>query len=704
MRVRPIPVLLCLLVAMPAARPVGAQSSQAARETSTWNDERTLALVRAATDRRSLQLADTGLRDYTARANGYITFLAQLGTDFPAPPALIKSDQLALEVYWGAPNRSKQRIVGRRDTLLLPTDQSYHRDHLGIIQNNFPETIRLGDGDEVRDVPHPLSPLGLVTYDFRVADSLSIRTATQAIDVIMINVRPKDDRAAAAVGAVYVDRQSASVVRMTFSFTRAALIDEQLHDVSIILENGLVDGRFWLPRRQEIEIRRSVSWMDFPVRSIIRGRWEICCITTNTSLPPQTFVGPEISEVPLREQRAYPFEGEILDSLPEEVRALDAEEVRAVQEEARRLVREGALSRARGVTLSARSISDFVRFNRVEGLALGAGASQQLPWGFAVAGAARYGLDDEAWKGSGQLAWRNARGFALNYSRFDDFAQAGDVAEGSGVRNSIASQEFGSDWTNPFSARGHSVRYEHARGTLSRMFLEYSELSERPLAVNAAPAWGAFEPTLAADALERHVFTVGLDQRFRASARKFVRLTFRFTDSWVSPVGTGTTFEVERGSLDYETRRVSRAGSSAFVMRTIAAGVQRTDASTLPSAAAPLQDHVFFGGPVSGPGYDFHSLAGRVGISQRIEWQARIPFIPMALGRFGRVPSTLTLAPYVHGVWIDRPIRGDAGWHPAIGLAAIGLFDLMRIDVARGLRGGTWTFSLDVAREFWPVL
>ena len=118
-----------------------------AQDAPAWNSERTLELVRAATARRSVQLADTGLRDYTARANGYITFLAQLGTDFPAPPALIKSDQLAVEVYWGAPDRSKQRVIGRRDTLLLPTDQEYHRDHLGIIQNNFPEMIRLGDGD-----------------------------------------------------------------------------------------------------------------------------------------------------------------------------------------------------------------------------------------------------------------------------------------------------------------------------------------------------------------------------------------------------------------------------------------------------------------------------------------------------------------------------------------------------------------------------
>lgn len=43
-----------------------------------WNDDRTRALVIAAIARRAAQLADTGLVDYTARAHGYVTFLAQL--------------------------------------------------------------------------------------------------------------------------------------------------------------------------------------------------------------------------------------------------------------------------------------------------------------------------------------------------------------------------------------------------------------------------------------------------------------------------------------------------------------------------------------------------------------------------------------------------------------------------------------------------
>src|SRR6266550_1014709 len=139
-----------------------------------WNDAKSRALVEQATERRALQIADTALASYQAVAHGYLTFLAQLGQGFTEPPKIVKADELALQVYWKAPNLSKQWIVGRRDTLLLPTDINYHRDHLGIVQNNFPSIIRLGEGDEVKDVPHPLSADGLAEYDFVIRDSLRI--------------------------------------------------------------------------------------------------------------------------------------------------------------------------------------------------------------------------------------------------------------------------------------------------------------------------------------------------------------------------------------------------------------------------------------------------------------------------------------------------------------------------------------------------
>ena len=147
------------------------------------------------------------------------------------------------------------------------------------------------------------------------------------------------------------------------------------------------------------------------------------------------------------------------------------------------------------------------------------------------------------------------------------------------------------------------------------------------------------------------------------------------------------------GELEY----AAPMGRGRLVSRTLAAGVSR-------GAGTSLQDAVRFGGPITGPGYVFHSLVAGAGVSQRLEWQGRIPFVPINLGRFGRVPGTLVVAPFVHGVWLDRPIGGRGGWSPSIGLGSVAFFDLLRLDIARGLRDGRWMFSLDVSRELWPIL
>ena len=660
-----------------------------------WNDGRTRALVIAAIARRTAQLADTGLVDYTARAHGYITFLAQLGSGFALPPAVIKSDELMLEVYWGAPDRSKQRIIGRRDTLLLPTDINYHRDHLGVVQNNFPAIIRLGDGDEVRDVPHPLSPMGLESYDYRIVDSLSIRTTDRAIDVIQVNVRPKDDTQPRAVGAVFIDRVSSSVVRMSFSFTRAALKDKQLEDVSVILENGLVDGRFWLPRRQEIEIRRSATWMDFPARGIIRGRWEICCITTNQSLPRQTFVGPEIVEVPRAQQRAYPFEGDLLRTLPDEVRALDAAEVRRVQEEARALVRAGALARARTTSPSARSVSDIVRVNRAEGFALGGGVRQSLGNGFTMTVGGRYGFADSRAKGRAELAWESARGHRVTLEGRNDFAEVGDAQEVSGLRNSIAAQEFGSDWTDPYGVAGGALRIALAPRARTRIAIELVRERQAPLLLRAAPAAGRYEPLFAADRVTVSSVSAAWTVAPPTDPAAFdLSLSVRVSGGLATPASGGVTSSYARASMEMEARQPAAGG------RLIA----RVGLATVSSGArVPAQLGVAVGGPLSAPGYRFHEFRGRSAAIQRLEWQRRIPFVSMKLGRFGTVPSSIVAAPFVHQALV-RGIDGTWNGYPSVGFGLIGLFDLLRVDVAKPIRGRGWLFSVDVAREFWSVM
>ncbi len=664
-----------------------------------WNDPRTRALVERATERRTNQLTDTALVDYKATAHGYVTFLAQFGEGFPEPPKIVKADELGLEVYWRAPDLSKQRIMGRRDTLLLPTDINYHRDHLGIVQNNFRTIIRIGEGDEVQDVPHPLSPVGLQEYDYAIHDSLQIRLGSRVLDVYEVRVRPKDDRRPRAVGAVFIDRESGEVVRMAFSFTRAALMDKDLEDVSVVLENALIEGRFWLPRRQEIEIRRTGSWLDYPARGIIRGRWEICCYQVNTGIPTSFFAGPEIVLAPPADRalRPFPFSGAVLDSLPPDVRAVTDEDVKIVQEEARALVRGQALARSRTLALSARHVSDIIRFNRVEGLALGSGILQRVGGGFAVAASGQYGFSDNEFKGRAALEYRTGAGSSLILAAERHHRDVSDDQEVSLVRNSIAAQEFGSDYTDTYDVRGVSLAWSVARFSW-RPSLEAAYERHEPLFVHARPATGTFEPTIPALAVREARVTLGLDRPTSLSLGGFeLGAHLGLTGiRVVRPVASEA--RLLRPSLLVDIEKPF--GSNRLLLHTMAAGVVSND-------SIPAQHLVFLGGPTSGPGYDFHEFAGRAGVSQRIEWRFLAPFIPIPLGRYGKAPGTITLAPFATAVWIDRSAAFKAprqGWYPALGLGALTVFDVIRLDVGHGLRDGRWTFSVDIGRDFWSVL
>lgn len=687
---------------VPVAVVLGLLASHASAQSpsnATWNDDRTMALVRRATELRQRQLADTGLVSYAASARGYLTFLAQVGEGFPDPPKIVKADELALEVYWRAPNYSKQWIVGRRDTLLLPTDINYHRDHLGIVQNNFANIIRLGDGDEVRDVPHPMSAVGLSVYDYRIADSLRFQLPGRSIDVYEVKLRPKDDRVAAAVGAVYVSREDAQIVRMAFSFTRAALLDKYLEDVSIVLDNALQEARFWLPRRQEIEIRRTGTWMDFPARGIIRGRWEICCYKVNERLPAEVSApGPEIVLAPAEKRRAFAWSGGILDSLPPDVRAATDEDVVRIQAEARALVRAGALARTQSTALAARRISDMARITRAEGLALGGGFRHRFGHGVAADASARFGFADHEPKGTVGLSWERPGGTTWRIAGYRDYLDARDFSEASNILNSIAAQEFGTDYTEPYDSRGGSLAVTWGNGNSRRWRVGFELARVDSVAVRAQPVTGSFASTIPVKPGRSGRASVGLIvPRFAFAGGGFGRAQLDLRGEQTAP-DAGARANVGRiwGAIELN----HPLGASVLVLRS-AAGAAWS------SHEIPAQDLFFGGGPTSAPGYASDRFAAERFFTQRAEVQLPIPAPAFSLGRWGRAPGSATIVPFMNVIGVDggSGLRSPAqGLYPSVGIGLMPAFDLLRVDVSRSLRGGRWAFSVDVSRDFWRIL
>ena len=363
-------------------------------------------------------------------------------------------------------------------------------------------------------------------------------------------------------------------------------------------------------------------------------------------------------------------------------------------------MRAQALARRRRPTVAARGISDVVRVRRAEGLALGAGLSRSLGGGMRAAVHARYGVDDEQIKGRAALSWMRASGVGLQLFVEREYRDAGDLVERSGVVNSIAAQEFGSDATEPFDTRSAGIATDlgTALGMGWRLIAAYER--HEPVHVVARPSRGRYERVINA-----------LGARATRAALEFDRATSLFVgDTELRMRGDvrATWFRVRDDSA-LENPRTLRAfldasverpmGRHRLVSRTTIAAVDAT------SRTVPPQELVYLGGPVSGPGYRYHELTGEVGGSQRLEWRMPAPFVGVPLGRFGQAPPQMTLAPFAHAVFVARSAGlRPPGWYPSVGLGALLFFDAVRLDVGRGLRDGKWTFSVDVTPELWRVL
>jgi len=651
-----------------------------------WNSDSALALARRAIARRAQTAVDTALRDYQAQAHGFLFFLGQFGEGLTEPPRLVKADQLELEVYWKAPQLSKQRIIGWRDRAELPTDINYHRDHLGIVQNNFGAAIRLGEGDEVRDVPHPLGPGGTDLYDFALGDTTAIVLSQRAVRVVALRVRPKNFSTAAIVGTLFVDIESAELVRMAFNFTPKAYLDPQLEDVSIVLDNALWDGRFWLPYRQEIEIRRRATWLDIPARGIIRGRWEIDGYVFNRGLETSWFRGEEITALPKAQRDSFPWRGPLsaaIQDVAEPVRENDLQHVRA---EVSRIAGRRALTGLKRQRLGARSLSELVHVNRVEGLAAGAGFVWRTPDdGFELRGLSSYGFADRTGKGS--IALTSTDGLELAaYAQVRDIADAPVIAP---LLNSIASQEFGDDYGDYYRATG--VRFGVRVGIGTRGEWRFAAAREHvaSLSVHTTPATGHYRPNPAVSGGDYSAAVLTVRRRSEGFAvrrdvageaalefgERYTRLSG--TGHLLVPIGAGASRLVTRVQFGLATRNLP--AHRAFVL----------------------------GGRGTLLGDGFRAWGGRRAALVHIEWRTPVPFIRLSAGP-ARTPGTITLAPYAAWGWTADPValtpwRAAPGTRVTLGLGAEWL-GLVRLEAGYGVQTRQLHVAFDVTRDFWDIL
>ena len=657
-----------------------------------WNPPETLTLVHRAVDRRLAAQADSTLHSYRAKAHGFVFFLAQVGEGLTEPPRLVKADELDVQVYWRAPGSSKQVILGWRDGTFLPTDISYHRDHLGIVTNNFGNLIRIGEGDEVRDAVHPLSPEGLEAYDFALADSLAIVTPNGELMVYQLQVRPRDFGRPLVVGNLYIDVATAELVRFRFSFTPASYLDRQLEDISVVLESSLYESRYWLPRRQEVEIRRRVTWLDFPARGIIRGRWEISDYDINLQIPDAVFTGQEIGGLQ-RPRRSDSSWAEPLDqAIADVAQPVNQQDMEALRVDLERLAGSRALGGLPANRLAAGSLSDLVRVNRVQGLTLGFGAALALKdTRLQIRPTIGYGTSDDRMTGSIGAEWSTGA-TVLSLAAFRRIGDFSDVPVIAPVLNSLLSQETGNDYGDYVLLHAAEVGLRHRLGGRTALSLGLSVEESRSVTTRASPASGRYRDNPALGSGTYRVARLSLE---RASGGIAVRRDLQGRVSLEVGEGSG---EYVRGTA--AARWLTDLGGSEILTRVyLGAGSRRL----------PPHRSFVIGGRGTLPGETFRAYGGRYVALTQVEWRFEVPAPAIRFGSFASTGRRITLAPFLAAGYTADPLPGlpwerTKGIRPVGGIALELFMRLLRVEAGVGLADGGIGVTVDINRDWWGLL
>ena len=655
-----------------------------------WDAPAARVLAERATRRRE----DGAARDpsWRARAHGFVFFLAQVGEGLTGPPRLVRADELDVEVYRSAPAPSKQVIVGWRSRSWLPTDIAYHRDHLGIVTDGFGDRIRIGDGDEVRDVPHPLSRTGLARYAFALTDSILVTSGGTTLVLDRLDVRPRDASTGGVVGAFYIDRASAEVVRFRFGFTRAAYVDPELEDITVSLESALVDQRAWLPFRQEVEIRRRTRWLDFPARGIIRGRWEIGAYDlAPPPVPLPVLAGPAIAGLAAPGDSARPWGATLEERLRAQQLPLPGDEMAAVRRALADEVPRAALDRLDVLRLHAPRLSDLVRFDRVEGVALGGGLSLAPAPRWRVVPRAGVGLATGKLTGGVSVTF-DGTGVQLSAGADRTIRDFSDLPVISRTLNSLTAEESGSDLGDYVLIDRVGLRATLPIGDRTALGVEVAREHADSLPVAAHPASGSFRP----------------NPQFGMDGTTVLRLDLR------RPIALGDDRVSAGGALSLE----GGADGKSYLRASI--GVE----AHWPIGATAMRFRVFggagtdelptwrgfaLGGRGTLVGEAYRAWGGREAALGSLEWRVPVTVPAIPLGSFASTGRQMTLGPFVAAGWAGGPQPGvpwipSPGIRPVAGIAAEWLMGLVRIESGWSLRTGSFGVTVDVSPEWWGVL
>lgn len=542
-------------------------------DTSTFRDAATAELCARARARHAAQ--DSLVKNYRAMVRTRVDLSA--GRSRFARQTTLFAHESVAEVRWQAPNDLQLEVLGTRAIVPLVrilagfgarAELDAEDDIRRQLVFDRPWFIPRALGDSIRlmGVPehaalHPLAEGGTEFYRFAITDSVQLITPSRTVRAVLMRVEPKQMGPALVAGDMWIDTETADVVRFAMVFLGDFLWGDERDEseeanrflsVEAQVEYALVDQRYWMPYRQFLAVTAEIPLfvnMSIPARAVtvfsdyqvntnppiafnvpreeLTGDEEsgkvVVQVRAHERLEPEPVGGVE--EVPdvdrrvgrAREEYGYvragtwrdgrwevdvpPADSLVAFSWTGELdTSYDAAEERRfrqtfaeLSELSEELPAEWTGHRRLGIAYE--SVSEIVRFNRVQGLSVGAGYEIRPGIKFtSLLFAGRFGFSDKRLTESVTLR-RDAPEGRLDVRAFHTVAEVEPWTRGLGVGNSINALFLGHDDADYYLQSGGSVTSTWNDGLLQdveiRLSYEHHKSMETAATSVIAGLWGS---------------------------------------------------------------------------------------------------------------------------------------------------------------------------------------------------------------------
>ncbi|MEJ2482011.1 MAG: hypothetical protein P8049_02550 [Gemmatimonadota bacterium] len=638
--------------------------------------------IDAAIEARRHAWGDSALTGFDLYAEGHVHYLADFGGD--AGQQAIRADQVALEFRWRRGLGSMQEIVGRRETEWFPTNLHYHIDHLSLVVDNYGDRIRVGEGDEIRHAPHPLAPGALATYEYRLVDSLAMALGGEWKRLYRLEVRPRDPSVPAVIGTLDIERASSALTRLAVGFTPASYVDPRLVDVEIELENALVLGRYWLPSSQRVEIRRRLEYLELPFGSTIRASFRVFDYDLEPEGRRGVALGHAVRARPDSELRRYAgWRMPEVEAWPEEV-TTDSIRLAEVRTRATRIARDRYLGGNAPLRLYMPSVSSVFRVRRAEGVFAGSGLRWEPTGALSLTASGGWAFG----RGEGEIRGRGTWGTGkLEFGIagwINDLADVGPFDAASGVISTTGATFRGDDWTDPYFRSGGALSIRAPLGSFvggAGLVWEWQEEAVLEL-----------DPLGGTTARPVRPVVRGTDLRLELGLG-------RGLGAWAGSIAT-MSVEAELSALaDFGYTRWHALLSTHPKEPDATWSWEGEAGAGIGTGVLPEQRLLLLGGRGTVPGYEFRRFGGDVALFANLA-VSRALWTPWLRLR-GLAAAGWTHAGSAAEASLARFGAGETGSvRPSLGAGLSLFYDLVRLDVARGLDRGDWEWIVSVTPAF----